>query len=578
MTDTTGESWLELLLRDASAEELLRHGAELARSLDSGTADRETASALRLKVLLHQQTQRAAELSALNDIAIRLAALSAPDELLPEIVDQARRLLGADLAYLGLVEDGVLRLKVTSGALTPELVGLAVPLSRGLAGEVLERAAPRWTADYRTDPRFRHDGPADAAAVAENMRGLLGVPLRLRGRVLGALFAAKRQRRDFGEHDVTLLSALAAHAAIAIENARAVTDLNATNAHLARRSAELEQTLRWDQRLTRVVLRGGGVEDLLREIRAIAGGEVRFVTSPPVPEEGAGRAVRPVVAGERTFGALVLTGAAAPDDPLLLERAAPALALALVAERAVAEATRRTRDVLLLDLLTTSSGRPQDMRLAGLDATASYAVLVADPASARARVERMEWPEGTVMAEHGTRLVVVAPADAPERLQQSWPGGPDVPTAGIAGPARGGAELARSFVEARRTLEALQALERYGQASTAAQLGLYRILLDHTGRADLEARFRQLLGPVLAEEARRKVPLLDTLHAYLAHGGRARATADALAVHVNTLYQRLSTLDGILGESWRSPDRALELRVLLRLRTAAAALDGGTGG
>jgi GAF domain-containing protein len=204
-----------------------------------------------------------AELAALNDIAIRLATLHAPDDLLPEIVDQARRLLGADLAYLGLVEDGHLRLRVTSGALTPVLVGVAIPLSVGLAGEVIEHAAPRRTADYQAERRFRHDDTADTAARAENMHGLLGVPLRLRGRVLGALFVGKRQERDFTEHEVTLASALAAHAAIAIENANAISSLNAANDQLARRTDELEQTLRWDQRLTRVVLTGGGVEELL---------------------------------------------------------------------------------------------------------------------------------------------------------------------------------------------------------------------------------------------------------------------------------------------------------------------------
>ncbi|MFJ9161664.1 helix-turn-helix domain-containing protein [Streptomyces griseoviridis] len=571
----TGGTWLDLLLRDAAAEDLLRHGADLARSSGTGTADRETASALRLRTLLHQRAGRAADLGALNDIAIRLAALTTPQALLPEIVDQARRLLGVDLAYLGLVEEGLLRLTAAAGALTPELTDLTVPLSRGLAGEVLAHTAPRWSADYRTDPRFRHDGPADAAASAEHMRGLLGVPLRLDGRVLGVLFAGDRRRRDFAEHEVTLLSALAAHAAPAVGTAREAAALTADNARLTRRCAELERVLRWDQRLTQVVLRGGGVEELLHEIRALARGEVGFVTSRPPPPRGPGGTVVPVVAGERTFGALVLTGSAAPDDPLLLERAAPALALALLAEGAVAEATRRTRDVLLLALLTTPSERPQDMRLAGLDASTPYAVLVADPASARPRIERLPWPAGTVMAEHGTRLVVVAPTTAPEQLQREWPQGRDAPTAGIAGPARGGRELARCFVEARGTLDALRTLDRHGQTATAAQLGLYRILLDHTGRQDLEARFRQLLGPVLAEEARRKVPLLDTLHAYLTHGGRARATADALAVHVNTLYQRLSTLDSVLGAGWRSPDRALELHVLLRLRSATPWPAGG---
>ncbi|MFF8772444.1 helix-turn-helix domain-containing protein [Kitasatospora sp. NPDC015120] len=564
-----GESWLDLLLREATPDELQRHGAALARSRDPAAADRQTAQALRLAMVLRQQSQRAAELAALNEIAIRLATLHAPDDLLSEIVGQARRLLDVDLAYLGLVEDGQLTLKVTSGAFTPELVGVVIPLSVGLAGEVIEHAVPRWTANYQQERRFGHDEGADTAARAENMRGLLGVPLHLRGRVLGALFAGSRQERAFSEHEVTLLSALAAHAAIAIENATAMGRLNTANDQLARRTEELEQTLRWDQRLTRVVLGGGGVEELLAEIGSMANGDVRFVLEPP---PGAGSAVQPVTAGERTFGALVLDGEPAPDDQLLLERAAPALALALVAERAVAEASRRTRAAFLVDLLTTTSERPRALRQAGLDASTPYSVLVLTPASARAGLERTPSLAGAVVAEHDGHLLVVAPAD-PETIRRDWPRGAHAPTAGIAGPALGQAELRRCFHEARQTLSALETLGRTGEAATANRLGLYRILLAHTGRRDLDQAFEDVLGPVLAEQRRRAVPLLETLRAFLDHGRRPRPAAAALAIHVNTLYQRLATVDRLLGERWRAPERSLELQLLLHLKTATDSLD-----
>jgi hypothetical protein len=92
------------------------------------------------------------------------------------------------------------------------------------------------------------------------------------------------------------------------------------------------------------------------------------------------------VAGERRFGALVLDGEPVRDDRLLLDRAAPALALALFAEQASAEAARRTRAALLVDLLTTTSERPA-VRQAGLDPSARYSVLVV--ASGRARLPQL---------------------------------------------------------------------------------------------------------------------------------------------------------------------------------------------
>lgn len=87
----------------------------------------------------------------------------------------------------------------------------------------MRSASPSWTPDYQSEPAFQHITGADSAARSENMRGLLGVPLRVGDRVIGALFACKRQERDFADSEIALLSALAAHAAIAIENVRPST-------------------------------------------------------------------------------------------------------------------------------------------------------------------------------------------------------------------------------------------------------------------------------------------------------------------------------------------------------------------
>lgn len=622
------ESWLDLLLRDASPEELVRHGDPAAQEAlraagmqdavyadSAAEAERQTAAALRLQAQLQQRAQRANELSALNDVAGRLAALHAPDDLLPEIVEQARRLLGVDLAYLGLLEEGELRLKVTSGALTPELVDLAVPLSKGLVGKVIAHSAPMWTSDYRAARTFPHHEKADAAATAENMRGLLGVPLRLRGRVLGALFAAKRQERHFTEHEVTLLSALAAHASVAIDNARTLEQLTAANEQLARRTTTLEQTLRWDQRLTRVVLGGGGIEELIAEVASVAEDTVLFVPrgaalppelaavedavaptldAPPdepvllTPTSGSYVLCRRVAAGQRDFGTLVLTGTGQPgdDDERLLDRAVPALALALVGEHAAAEATRRTRDSFLIDLVTTRGGdtrtRSRQMRLAGLDPQASYTVMVAEPtggstvAQARRALERLAPDGDTVIAEHGTGLVAVLPTSRPEELRDDWARPYDAPaaaTAGICGPARGAVALARCFAEAQQTLSALAALDRHGEAATADQLGLYRVLLSHTGRRQLDTVFEELLGPLRAEQDRRGVPLLETVRVFLNQGSRPKAAAEQLGVHINTLYQRLATVDRTLGTHWREPRHSLDLQLLFRLRIGSAALE-----
>jgi PucR C-terminal helix-turn-helix domain len=104
------------------------------------------------------------------------------------------------------------------------------------------------------------------------------------------------------------------------------------------------------------------------------------------------------------------------------------------------------------------------------------------------------------------------------------------------------------------TLDALLALGLTGAVSTADQLGVYRVLLNHTGRRDLDATFERLLGPVHTEQQRHGVPLLDTLEQFLIAGRRPGAAAAALDIHVNTLYQRLATIDDPIGVDCREPD------------------------
>ncbi|WP_161958380.1 helix-turn-helix domain-containing protein [Ornithinimicrobium cavernae] len=591
--------WLRLLLQDASAEELTAHGASLP-----GDGERQVLRALRLKTMLAQRAQRARELATLNDIAARLLTLRSPADLLPEIVDQARRLLRVDLAYLGLVREDpglgrVLRLEVTSGALTPELVGVEVPMDSGLAGAILTQAKPLWSTDYLQDPTFRHSATADSAASAEHMHGLLGAPLTVRGEVVGALFASEREPREFAEEEVTLLCALAAHAGIALDNAATLERLEAAKDELARRSSELEQIVTWDRRLTEVVLRGGGVDDLLAEVTSAVGTAVRFEATGTDPggrpdsvrgpdhrdgDDGATSTgfARVVAAGSRDLGTLTMPGVAEPPAAarLVLDRAAPVLALAMLAQEAAAEASGQARHVGLLELLTTVPddplGRSRQARLAGLDPAASYAVAVVqvpdeDQPTARKRIATLSLPAAASVVSHQGRVVVLAPGLSPEALGELLRADGHL-TAGLAGPVEATGDLAAAHREAVETLAVVGALEGPGGVATAGQLGLYRVLLSHTGRAELQETFRRRLGPVEDEETRRGVPLLHTMRVFLDQGRRPGPSASLLRVHVNTLYQRLTTVDRLLGDGWREPARSLELHLLLRLQDGLTAL------
>lgn len=570
------KSWMQLLLDDASVEDLEAHRLRFPTDVADAHA------ALRLRAQLDQRRQRSTELAALNDIAARLTTVRDNRVLLQEVVDQARRLLGVDLAYMGSVYENEFVIEVTSGALTPHLVGIRLAQDQGLVGSVVRESAPAWTNDYQNEPAFLHITGADSAARSENMRGLLGVPLRVGERVIGALFACKRQERDFGESEIALLAALAAHAAIAIENVRAIERLESLNAELSARTAELEQTLQWDRTFTQVVLSGGGVQRLIREVAALTGTRVEFVAAAEVSDDpdiasiaaqcrsgidtaaGASIVGHRVVAAGQFLGTLIAHGDGL-DTRLLLDRAAPALALSLAEERAAAEAARRAQDAFLVDLLTHPASAPEaerrQLRLAGLAPDRSYRIAVVLGGTRTA----IKAPAAAVVAEHGSRILVALPVTESSDARSLFTSG----TVGISESARGSEELAKAYLEAQQTVDVLMTLGREGEVSSARGLGIYRILLSHMAREHLDELTEEQLGPLMAEQNKRGVPLMESLSVYLAHGRHHSATASSLGVHVNTLYQRLDAIDRLIGKDWRDPDKALDLQVLMRLRRSA---------
>ncbi len=94
--------------------------------------------------------------------------------------------------------------------------GRVFPLTEGMTGAVVARRAAVWFARYE-DVHGGHIAPAERAG----LRGVIGVPLEWRGRIIGACIVFSRdEERIFGPADAELLQLFAKHAAIALANAR----------------------------------------------------------------------------------------------------------------------------------------------------------------------------------------------------------------------------------------------------------------------------------------------------------------------------------------------------------------------
>ncbi|MFC1418084.1 helix-turn-helix domain-containing protein [Streptacidiphilus cavernicola] len=613
---------LRLLADGATAEQL---GALAAEDPEAGRL------ALQVHRTLSQHRRREHQLSALFDTAGDLAASRDLDAVLQAIVRRARMLLGTDTAYLTLPDEeaGDTYMRVTDGSVSALFQRLRLELGEGLGGLVAQTAQPYATPDYRTDARFHHTRTIDAGVVDEGLVGILGVPLLLgastaagTGKVIGVLFAADRSPRPFTPDEVALLCTLAAHAAIAIDTARALEDTRAALAGLAEantviseHSAAMQRAEQAHDRLTDLVLRGGEAPAVAEAVAGLLNGTVtihdpdgrplsaarpgpgRF---PDDPEDGralreavndsrtAGRAVLrasrwicAVLAGPELLGSLVLhdRGQLDDSDRRLFERAGVVTALLLLLRRSVAEAENRVRGELITDLLTTPQRDPAHLtergRRLGIDLDRPQLLLVAQagPESRHKLAEaagRYLFGSPSISAEQGGTVVLLLPhdgadpgeaaRDAAARFSQLL-GAPV--TVAASGPSCGPPALVAAHAEALRCLRALQLLGRGGDGACAADLGFLGILLGDGHEVD--GFVAATLGPLLEYDGRRRTELVHTLSAYFANGGSLTRTKEELHLHINTVVQRLDRVQALLGADWNSPERALELHLALRL-------------
>jgi signal transduction histidine kinase len=159
-----------------------------------------------------------AQLEALNEAALAITAELSLDRTLQRIVDLARDLAGARYAALGVPDaQGGLEQFVVSG-MTPQAIKRLdhLPRGEGLLGLLLRQPNPIRVADIHTDPRS-----AGFCANHPPMHSFLGVPIVSHGKLLGNLYLTdKFDAPEFDASDERLITLLAAHAAVAIDNAQ----------------------------------------------------------------------------------------------------------------------------------------------------------------------------------------------------------------------------------------------------------------------------------------------------------------------------------------------------------------------
>ncbi len=166
--------------------------------------------------LPRDQPGAAARAAGLIAVAEDLAGEFSLHPLLERILRRCTELLGCHAGSICSVDEaaGTYRKEADIGVACQS--GRVFPLTEGMTGAVVARRAPVWFARYE-EVRGGHVAPEDRAT----LRGVIGVPLEWRGRIIGACIVFSRdERRVFGPDDAELLELFARHAAIALATAQ----------------------------------------------------------------------------------------------------------------------------------------------------------------------------------------------------------------------------------------------------------------------------------------------------------------------------------------------------------------------
>ncbi|WP_036961457.1 helix-turn-helix domain-containing protein [Pseudoclavibacter soli] len=201
----------------------------LAMARDAGMSEDALQLAVTLNDLVLREQSRVRLLNVLQHTATDLTRIHDYEEVLRAICERTRALLGSDMAYISLNDDDAAAtyIRMTSGVRTAGYRSIRMPLGTGVLGVVASGDRTAQSTDYAADRQVVHIAQIDEVVAAEGVRTILGAPLRVADQVIGALMLAERHRRIFSDDEVAMIEAIAAHAAVAVENARLFEELRA---------------------------------------------------------------------------------------------------------------------------------------------------------------------------------------------------------------------------------------------------------------------------------------------------------------------------------------------------------------
>jgi putative nucleotidyltransferase with HDIG domain len=186
----------------------------------------DIAIAIQNTQLFERQTQISERQKLLNQISQHLHQTLDLDELIPRIFAEVNKAINAEAQSIWLIDEekAIIKCRFATGPGAESFKGFAMSLAASsIVGTSVSKKRSIIINDAHNDPRRARSADQWTGLIT---RSLMTVPLVLKDKSIGAIQAVnKRGGRLFTQEDLDLFRAIADHAALAVNNAQLVTEL-----------------------------------------------------------------------------------------------------------------------------------------------------------------------------------------------------------------------------------------------------------------------------------------------------------------------------------------------------------------
>ena len=301
--------------------------------------------------------------------------------------------------------------------------------------------------------------------------------------------------------------------------------------------------------------------------------------------EGESCRVMAVIGGDDVLGSTALFHRGELDEISVrtFERSSSVIAIVLLSQERMEAARNRGASTLLRSLVSPRQDEPAVManqaERHGLDLSRPLSLMLVEmdgPSAAHAarRFRALVPLANTLVDAIDGVLVILCGATAAADVRHavsSWARleSGTVHRGVLSRPVSGPAEIPALYATLKRALGVLRRIGVHGQVIGQNELALYSTLFETHDQASLAAFLDATIGALVTHDRKRSSELTSTLLSYFDSNQNAKVTAQRLQIHVNTVRQRLATIEDLLGH-WGHASRALEIHVALRLWSLSA--------